>query len=194
MPSVNVCEKIRSTITYQVTQLITDHGNMWAYLYHRKLAAQPTCECEGGPKYSEHILFHCPLETEARNEAKTKMQKYNLEWPRNFTEVKRLADKIRWWEALATFAAKVERLTTDGNNGTDREGSGSESTAAKQRKERRREWRARTVIAGYTREDIQERRIQRPGQQDAADDGLSNQGEEDRPQLSLPGRLTWGSV
>lgn len=137
LPSVNVSEKIRQTITYQVTQLITDHGNMGAYLFHRKLAAQPMCECEGGLENSEHILFHGPLETEARNEARTKMQQSNLEWPCNFTEVRQLADKVKWWEALATFAARIDRLTTDSNSDTDREGPRSEYTEAKQREERR---------------------------------------------------------
>ncbi|GLV43787.1 ribonuclease H1 [Carabus blaptoides fortunei] len=57
IPTVNIGEKIRTKITYQVTQLITDHGNMGAYLYYRKLAAQPMCECEGGRENSEHILM-----------------------------------------------------------------------------------------------------------------------------------------
>ncbi|GLV30476.1 ribonuclease H1, partial [Carabus blaptoides fortunei] len=168
IPTVNIGEKIRTKITYQVTQLITDHGNMGAYLYYRKLAAQPMCECEGGRENSEHIL--------------------------NMLEVRRLAEKIKWWETLAAFAAKVERLSTDGNSGTDREGSGSESTAAKQREERRREWRARTDVAGYSREDRTRNQPRDPRELEEVEvDGYSSQ-EGDHPQWQLPDRSPWGSA
>lgn len=110
IPTIESRQKL-GTLSKEVVQLITGHGNFRAYLARiGKLAADETrCEC-GETEDAEHVVFACRLEERHRARADRNLAREGYRWPRNAEEATAMAEVAEWWRELSEFASRVERL------------------------------------------------------------------------------------
>ncbi|GLV44531.1 hypothetical protein CBL_12122 [Carabus blaptoides fortunei] len=62
---------------------------------------------------TEHVLFDCVLEEEARRTAKATLDGTRTTWPNNLQRAALNAGRPEWWTALLEFAKNVHRLKVD---------------------------------------------------------------------------------
>jgi len=53
--------KIKITTTHDFTTMVTEHGNIKAYLYRFKISETPTCPCGDTDQTTDHLLYECEL-------------------------------------------------------------------------------------------------------------------------------------
>lgn len=69
IPSATEWIRKSRELTFHMTQLLTGHGNMRAYLHRIGRATSPNCQACGVPEDAEHILLDCRRWTRERAEA-----------------------------------------------------------------------------------------------------------------------------
>jgi len=60
-PTVAERLKIKITTTHNFTTMVTEHGNIKAYLYRFKISETPTCPCGDTDQTTDHLLYECEL-------------------------------------------------------------------------------------------------------------------------------------
>ena len=53
--------KIHTTLTSELTTMLTGHGRLKAYYHRIKIIEDPTCACGGGRQTAHHLLYDCKL-------------------------------------------------------------------------------------------------------------------------------------
>jgi ribonuclease HI len=48
-------------LSHELTQLLTGHNKLRAYLHRISAVDSPLCECQAADETTEHFLFHCPF-------------------------------------------------------------------------------------------------------------------------------------
>lgn len=106
-------QEIRTDISYQLTQLLTGHGNFRTYLKRIGKTQDDTCVCGEAPETSEHIMFECRNSTAQRDRAHANLVMTGLGWPANIEGVGQLRRETKFWMELKTFAESLPSLQLD---------------------------------------------------------------------------------
>jgi hypothetical protein len=84
IPTVDYRLKIKKHFcpTFELTQLLTNHGKFNAYLNKYHIKNSPNCErCGEGPEDVDHLIFNCKELAEQRLELQNKCQEIRIQWP-----------------------------------------------------------------------------------------------------------------
>jgi len=60
--------------------MVSEHGNIKAYLYRFKIKDSPFCSCKRGEQTVDYILFNCELVEQERDILKAAVQR-SENWP-----------------------------------------------------------------------------------------------------------------
>ncbi|XP_023222702.1 uncharacterized protein LOC111624141 [Centruroides sculpturatus] len=94
--------------TFQLTQLLTGHGNLNSYLKRFLNKTDGQCNCDLKEEEEPvHVIFHCPFHITHRKKLAETVQANGLNWPctlKDFT-----IDKNNF-KALKKFAADIKKL------------------------------------------------------------------------------------
>jgi len=72
--------KLKINVTPNFTTMVTEHGNIKAYLYRFKIKYSPMCSCKKGEQTIDHILFNCELVEQERDTLKAAVLR-SENWP-----------------------------------------------------------------------------------------------------------------
>jgi hypothetical protein len=71
----------RLQMCFNLSTIVTGHGNLRAYLHRFQIIEDPMCPCKMNPQTTDHLIWECALFSKQRLSLKHSITKAGRRWP-----------------------------------------------------------------------------------------------------------------